>query len=539
MKMKRVLAVVLAASMVFGATGCMKKDTGSEVKKNRKAVAVPEDIWEPYEEEVTISTIQYENAGIQWDEGDGYDNNPWYREYKDRLNINVENEWVSSDNATKINLAIAEGDIPDVFSASSQQVEELKEADMIWDLTEIWEENASDLLKSYAEKAQATFDTGKIDGKLYGIPQLSQGPEDYMSAVWVKKDWMEETGMTEIKTMEDFEKLVKEIQAKHGKFGFTETSDLAGMKGMAPAWGAYPGIWIEKEDGSIEYGSVQPEMKDVLETYARWYKEGLIDPEFTITDAEKMFQKILAEDTGVSPFSNYFVWGVGPGSIEQWGTEGTYDAYPIPTATGEAVKAPVSFANYGYTVVSKSCPNPEAAIRLMNLYVAFMNGEADVDAETEKKLFNLGTIPGPFRMFDTEAEHNRYNKIQEALPDGSKADTSDWGQAAELYSKCMRVIEDNDSAGGGEYLLYGKDHCFNEVGKIAREENLILEDKLWGAPTETLSKSGSTLDDILTEGFTKIIVGEKPLDYFDTLVQDWEKAGGEQATKEVNEVYGK
>ena len=269
MKMKRVLAVVLAASMVFGATGCMKKDTGSEVKKNRKAVAVPEDIWEPYEEEVTISTIQYENAGIQWDEGDGYDNNPWYREYKDRLNINVENEWVSSDNATKINLAIAEGDIPDVFSASSQQVEELKEADMIWDLTEIWEENASDLLKSYAEKAQATFDTGKIDGKLYGIPQLSQGPEDYMSAVWVKKDWMEETGMTEIKTMEDFEKLVKEIQAKHGKFGFTETSDLAGMKGMAPAWGAYPGIWIEKEDGSIEYGSVQPEMKDVLETYAR------------------------------------------------------------------------------------------------------------------------------------------------------------------------------------------------------------------------------------------------------------------------------
>lgn len=539
MKMKRVLAMVLVASMVFGATGCMKKDAGKEVKKDRKAVAVPEDIWEPYEEEVTISTIQYENVAIHWDEGDDYDDNPWYREYKERFNINVENEWVSSDNATKINLAIAEGDTPDVFSVNAQQLEELKEADMIWDMTEIWEDNASDLLKSYVEKAQATFETGKIDGKLYGIPQLSQGAEEYMSCVWVKKDWMKEAGITEIKTIEDFEKLAKTIQSKHGKFGITETSDLDGMKGMAPAWGAYPGIWIEKEDGSIEYGSVQPEMKQVLETYARWYEEGMVDPEFTITDAEKMFQKLLAGETGVSPFTNYFVWGVGPGSIEQWGIDGSYDAFPIPTATGEEVKATTEFANYGYTVVSKDCPNPEAAIRLMNFYVALVNGEAGVDAEMEKKLFNLGTVPGPFRMFDTEAEYKRYLKIQEALPEGSKADTSDWGQTAELYSKCMRVVEENDAAGGGEYLLYAAEHCFNEVGAIARDKDLILEDKLWGTPPETLAKSGSTLDDILIEGFTKIIVGEKPVDYFDTLVQDWAKAGGEKATKEVNEVYGK
>ena len=34
MKMKRVLAVVLAASMVFGATGCMKKDNGKKAKDN-------------------------------------------------------------------------------------------------------------------------------------------------------------------------------------------------------------------------------------------------------------------------------------------------------------------------------------------------------------------------------------------------------------------------------------------------------------------------------------------------------------------------
>lgn len=297
MKMKRVLAIVLAASMVFGATGCMKKSNGKQEKENRKAVETPADIWEPYEEEVTLHTVMAENSAIKWEEGDDYDNNPWYREYKKRFNVQVKNDWVSNDYSTKLNLSIAEGNLPDVFTVNAQQLEELQEADLIWDLDEIWEENASDLLKSYMEKNQGIFDTAKIDGKLYGIPQLNLGAD--VSVLWVKKDWKEESGVKEIKTIADFEKMVKTIKEKHGKFGITETSDLAGMFAMAPGWGAYPNIWIEKEDGSIEYGSIQPEMKQVLETYARWYKEGLLDPEFTITDGDKMFQKVLNEEVGI------------------------------------------------------------------------------------------------------------------------------------------------------------------------------------------------------------------------------------------------
>ena len=61
---------------------------------------------------------------------------------------------------------------------------------------------------------------------------------------------------------------------------------------------------------------------------------------------------------------------------------------------------------------------------------------------------------------------------------------------------------------------------------------------MWGPQTETLLSAGSTLDDILIEGFTKIIVGEESIDYFDTLVADWENAGGAKATEEINETYG-
>lgn len=540
MKGKRVLAVLLAATMVTGAAGCMTKSSSSTEKKNRTAVEVPEDIWEPYEEEVTITTAMSENSAIKWEEGDDYDNNPWYREYKDRFNIQVKNDWISSDYATKLNLSIAEGNIPDVVTVNSQQLKELKEADLIWDLSEIWEENASDLLKSYMEKNADTFETAKIDGKLYGIPQLSLGPIDQMPVMWVKKDWKEESGVGEIKTIADFEKMAKAIKEKHGDFAITEISDLSCMFAMAPGWGAYPGIWVEQEDGTIGYGSVQEEMKPVLETFQRWYKEGLLDPEFTITDGDKMFQKVLNEEVGISPFSTWFVWGVGPGSIEEFGLDGTFDAYPMPTVTGEPAKAAIEFSNYGYNVISKDCPNPEAAIRLMNYY-AYMasGGEGKEDPELVNSLFNMSTVPYSFRVFDTDTEYDKYHKISEALPQGSKADTSSWGQAAENYAKCMMVIEDNNSAGGGEYLMYGKEKCSAEVSSQMIDNNLLVNDKLWGAPTETLSKSGSTLDDILIEGFTKIIVGEEPVDYFDKIVADWNKAGGEKATKEVNEAYGK
>ena len=54
---------------------------------------------------------------------------------------------------------------------------------------------------------------------------------------------------------------------------------------------------------------------------------------------------------------------------------------------------------------------------------------------------------------------------------------------------------------------------------------------MWGPATETLLSAGSTLDDILTEGFTKIIVGEESIDYFDTLVDTGRKLAGQKRQK--------
>lgn len=542
MKKRRILAVLLTAGMIAGSAGCSNqssenpKETGSN-----ETVAVPEDIWSPYEETVTLSTVLPENVAIRWNEGDDYDDNPWYREWKERFNVQVINDWVSNDYATKLNLTIAEGNLPDVFKVNGDQLRQLQEADLIWDMTEIFESQASERLKGYMEQDPDTFKTGFIDDKLYGIPQLGVGPIDQPGLLWIRRDWKEETGLGDPETMDDVAAMARAMKETHGGYAITETQSLHCMKIMANGWGAYPGIWIEQEDGTIGYGSIQPEMKEVLEIYAGWYQEGLIDPEFTITDPDKMFQKAVSGEVGISPFTNWFVWGVGPGIVSEVGEDGYFDAYKIPTATGEPTRASIKFDNLGYIVVSKKCENPEAVVRLLNFYGYLQDDVEDQeDPKLMDDLFNLGTIPYAFRVLNPQKEYDRYVVISELLEtEGTGADVSNLGVDAAKFRKCAAVIDNQDPSAAGEYFIYGSPKCAYGVNKELVDNNLLVRDKVWGMPTETLGRAGSTLDDILDEGFTKIIVGEEPIEYFDTLVENWKNAGGSQATEEVNEAYGK
>jgi putative aldouronate transport system substrate-binding protein len=62
---------------------------------------------------------------------------------------------------------------------------------------------------------------------------------------------------------------------------------------------------------------------------------------------------------------------------------------------------------------------------------------------------------------------------------------------------------------------------------------------MWGVPPQSLRDYGSTLDDLLIEGYTHIITGTQDIGYFDELIESWKKAGGDQVTAQVNEMYGK
>lgn len=547
-KRKRVLAALLAGCMVFGMTGCMKKD-GSDGKKTDKgkkeAVEVPAGLEDPYKDTVTVTTVMPENAGIQFRDGDSYDDNPWYRAYKDRFNIEVKNAWVSNDYTTKLNLSIADGNLPDIFCVTGQQLDELCQADLIWDLTDIFDKYASDDLKGYMNQEAATFKTGQYDGKLYGIPQLSYGIIDQPSQVWIRKDWKEQLDLPDPESMEDVVSIAKAFQEKFGGYGIAEDQSLTTMYTLAPGWGAHPGIWVEGEDGKLEYGTVQPQMKEVLTAYAQWYKDGIIDPDFTIKDMNKRMQGDINGDVGIDPFAQWWGYQPGPDVVKNLGKDAVFEAYKIPSANGQEVKASVSFSNYGYVVVSKDCKNPEAVMKLLNFY-AYMMDHAQ-DKETEEFVDSLfgnayTNIPYALRVINPMTDYNQFVQVTDALKqkdEGKEVDAAALGKNAVKYQNCLNFIKDGDPTGVGDWLQQGSPKSAYRISKEMIDNEEYVKDALWGRATETLLNAGTTLDSILLEGFTKIIVGEEPVSYFDTLVSNWKEAGGEKATEEINETYGK
>lgn len=489
-----------------------------------------------YDETVTIHTVHAETTNALFENGDDMTNNAWTRLFKDKLNVEVVTDWVTDDYSTKLNLAISSNELPDVFSVNASQLQQLYEAGMIMDLTEAFETYASDRIKAYMEVDNSSFESGKRDGKIYGIPQLHYGFIEQPDFIWIRNDWKEELGLEDPKTMDDIKNIALKFKEAYGGYGIAAEQSLVHLNLLAIGWGAHPDMWIKGEDGRIEYGSVQPEMKDALAAWAEWYKLGIIDPEFPIKDFSAMNSGVVSGKAGIQPY--YQWWGYSPGMdiTANLGKDAVFYPYLIPTADGKVATQSINFANGSYTVVNKKAKHPEAAIKLLNLY-AQITDEATPEESATLLENGIAHAAGAFKIINPMTDYMQYEQVSEALRTG---DTSVLATSIAWlkYNESVRFVEEGDTSAVGGYLQQGAAKSAYGLAKTILDNNQYVETAMWGAPPENLAKYGSTLNDILVEGFTKIIMGAEDADYFDTLVQNWYLAGGEEATEAVNEMYG-
>ena len=78
-----------------------------------------------------------------------------------------------------------------------------------------------------------------------------------------------------------------------------------GLLPIYGAFGAIPDRWVDDGEGNLIYGAVHPGMKDALTLLAKWYKDGLIDPEFvTGENAGGHWSLSIPFENGVVGFSS-------------------------------------------------------------------------------------------------------------------------------------------------------------------------------------------------------------------------------------------
>lgn len=497
----------------------------------------------PYEDTVVMHIANEEASVTNWElPGDSESENGFTRAYKDWLNIEVITDWISADYTSSLNLAIAANDLPDVFLVNNAQYMQLVEADLLEDMTDVYERSISDFAREQFDAVPSVLDAYKVDGRLYGIPRLYYGDIDKPYYMWLRKDWMEEMDAHAPASMEELITIVEQMNQTYGTKGMAVDKSMSGLLGIACAWNAYPGIWVtDEQTGEIAYGSIQPEMKEALASFADWYARGLINPDFATQDNDALLTDVINGKFGAQPFLQWWGWYGGSNIVNATGNSNAYFLpYTVPPVDAGPVLHPLVFPNDAVLVVRKGYEHPDAAVKLMNLHL-YIDTEAVKDGliEAEKFSHYTDTIQiMPFNVRPTMGDYNGYLQTLEYKKTHDESVFTYTGNLAKSKTAEAFLLEGDTTDLGGMLQMY-HDQCAYSLAVSIVDNDEFKRDAMWGATPDIVNSYGSTLDDLLLEGFTLIITGQQPVDYFDTLAQTWLGVGGADMTAAVNDMYSK
>lgn len=543
-------AACLFITAVAGLSACSissgTNNEGSKPAANQPAKAGAE---KENNETVVITMVRENYGDVKFIPGESLDSNAVTAAYEKDLGIKIKNLWIadSSQYQQKLQMSISSNDIPDLMFVSQPQLQQLLEASMIMDLTDIYEQTATAETKAYLTADGGNQMNSAIrQGKLMAIPSTNS-PYNAASHVWIRRDWLKQLSLPEPKTMQDVlqisQAFTKQDPGGTGKsHGFALTKDLLSdgafmITGFFNGYHAYPGQWIKDTSGRLVFGSIQPEMKLALKQLQDMYKNGEIDPEFAVKDVVKENELVASNKIGViyGPFwlSAYPLMdnAVKDGVLVQ-----DWWPYPIVSHDAEPAKTQVELGVDGYWVVSKNTKNPEAVIKLLNKWIqAYENpGESDkvylLHNDEAKNYYKLN----PIRVFSQKHNVTLGEVIPAALE--AKDPSSLKGvEAPNRYDKVMKYLN-GDVSQWAEWPISGSGGAFSIMYQYLQKDRYHMN-AFYGAPGPVMTEKKAVLDTKLHETFIKIIMNQLPIDQFDVLVEQWKKLGGDAMTAEVNKWY--
>ena len=549
----------LISAMVLGSfAGCGKDEGESTVSVNQEDPAWKEAMTTPYGKYPETVNYTLGKTVTNFDvldgtkyEGDDDENNAWTRYLKEKLNVQNTNLFEANDGddyEQKVSMAIVSGEIPDIMEVGDYDtLKQLYENDLIADLTEVYENCASDKIKEiYDSYDGVCLKTAMFDGKLMGLPttEISHGP----GILWLRKDWMDKCGLEEPKTMEDIYNILEQFLVQdpggngEGKtVGLVIDPEIAGDSGgsymannIFTLYGAFPKQWIDDGSGNAIYGSVQPEMKGALEQLSKMYNEGLIDKQFVTRTGDDRKGLLNSGKSGAF-FGNWWgAWEVADSMTLN--KEARREPYICPVGADGKVTMFTGNPNSSYVVVRKGFEHPELIVKLANMQFDYSRYE-EKDDEAYKELADYSELNAGGTILDMNIDYydafpRSSKKVVDALESGdtSPLNRHDMGTYvnSKKYLDSLANGEESTSAGWASY------NSMTAASLVAETEVNKVTPVFFGS-TKSMPLKWPTLDKMEQEMLLKIITGEKPVDYFDEFVTEWNKTGGEQITEEVNQ----
>jgi putative aldouronate transport system substrate-binding protein len=538
----KVKYLIMIFAVMLVATACSNSENNLPAKSSSPANEVSEqpqstDPLGKYDQPIQLTTVRSLSSTIKFVKGESIDNNIWYRSYTSDLGIEVSNDWGVPDSQydQKLNVAITSNNLPDFFMVNKTQLRKLVDADMIEDLSNVYQTYASSLTKQL-EKADGGIgiENATFNGKMMALPS-SAATLDAADIIWVREDWLKKVGLSGPKTIDDIQAIatafVKQNPGGTTKYGIGLGKDLysgyAGIEGFSNGFKAYPNSWIKDANGNIVYGSIQPEMRSALERLQQMFKAGLIDPEFGVEDSNKLNEDISSSKIGLFYGQHWNAFSPLPDAYKN-DPKADWKPYPIVSTDGSLGQPLLGAGASQFFVVKKGVKHPEAVVKLLNYNLEKSSGPNGRDM----KFFTTETS-NLYPAILSGDPHQNINIYRDVLR-GFKANSADGlsFDGADNYNSILKFQ-------AGDTAFYASNEWAGTGGALSvldfyDTSNAGVQNEQRGAPTETMLKKGTTLETLEQETFTKIIMGNQPIEAFDKFVEDWKKLGGDDITKEIN-----
>ncbi len=503
------------------------------------------DAYSPFAETLSLTLVKggQENASLL-PEGESIEDNRALQYIEETLNIDVSYSWVvpSDSYADKLNLAISSGDIPDAMIVTPIQLQQLVDAGVLEDMTPYVEKYANeDLLENYSQTGGVALQAATIDGKIWGVPNV-QPQADAPLMVWVRQDWLDKLGLEAPQTVEDVEALAKAFieqdpdgNGEADTFGLTGTlnpvmvpSNLHGFDVVFNALGSFPTLFW-KRDGKIVYGSTQPETKEALALLARWYQEGLIDPDFATKNTDASNEIVVSGRGGIMIGPWWISWWPLNDSVKN-DPNANWQPFMIKDTNGKYTYSMGDYTN-SFVVVKKGYAHPEVVLKILNIQNDFSYGYNDAPSyySNFNEIWNL-LFPIPFLIEQPYVVERMGNDYQSALDGQLSPDT---------FGEAMKVEFEQIQAD----IASPRADSANWATRMARLNAALLlaggYDEVRADPSAvrfySVDPNWPSLKKMEEEALLLIITGAQPVDYFDTFVQQWNDSGGAALLEAMNQ----
>lgn len=483
--------------------------------------------------------------------GDTYENNAYTRYLKEKLNIQNKDVFEEdTDYDNMVSMAITAEDLPDVMVVSdSEQLQMLVEKDLIEDLTDAYENCASDTIKNiYASYGEEIFENVTIDGKLIALPEtnIENGP----SLIWLRKDWMDKLHLAPPKTLDDVEEIIKQFVEKdpgnNGKgntIGLVCDANIIGEAGYSyeyqmdiifAKYGAFPKQFVYNQDGELVYGSIQPEAKNALKKLNSMYKAGILDAQFLLRSTVNIIDLITSGKSG-SFFGPW--WSPNNPLIDAKRVNGDAEWEPYLIQTDEDGSTSYASQNpsYKYVVVRKGYEHPEIVMKIISVlfdYARFQDTNAKEIGMYYKLNVDPTARPLAINVDFSDALIRCYKNLTNVLC--GKEKSPNLGQIEQsYYDACKDYINKKENATCEEWAAYTS--RIKACGVIENGKTKQVKSLFFGE-TETMKQKWFSLNRLEEQTYLRIITGEAPIDEFDDFVAEWKENGGDTILQEVKAI---